>query len=97
MVKKIEVLSVAEKNDEATLKLELVSVQAKGGANPKAKLNLWRKSGEGFKWAASNWLKPGDSIAEKSGNVSYTDYAVDRIWKNIHDHLWHLKFSMALS
>lgn len=93
MVKKIEVLSVAEKNDEATLKLELVSVQAKGGANPKAKLNLWRKSGEGFKWAASNWLKPGDSIAEKSGNVSYTDYAVDRIWKNIHDHLWHLKFS----
>ncbi len=36
MVKKIEVLSVAEKNDEATLKLELIAVQAEGGANPKA-------------------------------------------------------------
>ena len=30
MVKKIEVLSVAEKNDEATLKLELIEVEAKG-------------------------------------------------------------------
>lgn len=93
MVKKIEVLSVAEKNDEATLKLELMSVEAKGGANPKAKLNLWRKTGEGFKLKESNWLKPGDNIAEKSGNVSYTDYTIERIWKDLHDKLWHLKFA----
>jgi type III restriction enzyme len=93
MVKKIEVLSVAEKNDEATLKLELIEVQAVGGANPKAKLNLWRKNGDGFKWKESNWLKSGDNIAEKSGNVSYTDYSIDRIWKSLHDKLWHLKFS----
>lgn len=39
MVKKIEVLSVAEKNDEATLKIELAGVQTNGGANPKATLN----------------------------------------------------------
>ncbi len=93
MVKKIEVLSVAEKNDEATLKLELIEVQAVGGANPKAKLNLWRKNGDGFKWKESNWLKSGDNIAEKSGNVSYADYSIDRIWKSLHDKLWHLKFS----
>jgi type III restriction enzyme len=93
MVKKIEVLSVAEKNDEATLKLELVSVQAVGGANPKAKLNLWRKNGDGFKWKESNWLKPGDNIAEKSDNVSYCDFTIERIWKSLHDKLWHLKFA----
>lgn len=93
MVKKIEVLSVAEKNDEATLKLELMTVEAKGGANPKAKLNLWRKNGDGFKLKESNWLKPGDNIADKSGNVSYADYTIERIWKDLHDKLWHLKFS----
>lgn len=93
MVKKIEVLSVAEKNDEATLKLELIEVEAKGIATPKAKLNLWRRNGDGFKWKESNWLKQGDNIAEKSGNVSYADYSIDRIWKSLHDKLWHLKFS----
>ena len=93
MVKKIEVLSVAEKNDEATLKLELIEVEAKGTETPKARLNLWRKNGDGFKWKESNWLKQGDNIAEKSGNVSYVDYSIDRIWKSLHDKLWHLKFS----
>ena len=93
MVKKIEVLSVAEKHDEATLKLELMAVEAKGGANPRARLNLWRKSGDGFKLKESNWLKPGDNIADKSGNISYADYAIDRIWKDLHDKLWRLKFT----
>ena len=96
MVKKIEVLSVAEKNDEATLKLELASVQATAGANPKAKLNLWRKSGEGFQLRTSNWLKPGASIAEASGNVSYSDYTIERISKNLTDKLWRVKFTNGI-
>ena len=44
MVKKIEVLSVAEKNDEATLKIEFATFQINGGSNPKAKLTVWRKN-----------------------------------------------------
>ncbi len=93
MVKKIEVLSVAERHDEATLKLELMAVETKGGENPRARLNLWRKSGDGFKLKESNWLKPGDDIADKSGNISYADYTIDRIWKDLHDKLWRLKFT----
>jgi type III restriction enzyme len=83
MVKKIEVLSVAEKNDEATLKIEFSNVQTNGGAKPKAKLNVWRKNGDGFKWKETNWLTDGDNIGEKSGNISYRDYTIERIWKGI--------------
>ena len=93
LVKKIEVLSVAEKNDEATLKIELTSVQTNGGSNPKAKLNLWRKNGDGFKWKETNWLKVGDALAEKSGNISYRDYTIERIWKSLLDGKFHLKFA----
>lgn len=96
MVKKIEVLSVAEKNDEATLKIELAGVQTNGGANPKAKLNVWRKNGDGFKWKETNWLKVGDSVAEKSGNISYRDYTIERIWKSLHDQRFHLKFTNGI-
>ncbi|MGA2544481.1 MAG: DEAD/DEAH box helicase family protein [Verrucomicrobiota bacterium] len=96
MVKKIEVLSVAEKNDEATLKIELVNVQTNGGSNPKAKLNVWRKNGDGFKWKETNWLKAGDNLADKSGNISYRDYTIERIWKSLHDRKFHLKFSNGI-
>lgn len=96
MVKKIEVLSVAEKNDEATFKIEFVNVQTKSGAQPKAKLNVWRKNGDGFKWKETNWLVPGDNLADKSGNISYRDYTVERIWKSLHDHKFHLKFTNGI-
>jgi len=96
MVKKIEVLSVAEKNDEATLKIELVNVQTNGGSSPKAKLNVWRKNGDGFKWKETNWLKAGDNLADKSGNISYRDYTIERIWKSLHDQKFHLKFSNGI-
>ena len=78
LVKKIEVLSVAEKNDEATLKIEFSKVQAKA-TGIKAKLTVWRVNGDGFKWKESNWLKVGDNIGDKSGNVSYRDYTIERI------------------
>lgn len=96
MVKKIEVLSVAEKNDEATLKIELGGVHTNGGANPKAKLNVWRKNDDGFKWKETNWLKKQDNIGEKSGNISYRDYTIERIWKSLHDQRFHLKFTIGI-
>ena len=91
LVKKIEVLSVAEKNDEATLKIEFSNVQ--NGKGIKAKLTVWRANGGGFKWKESNWLKVGDNLGDKSGNVSYRDYTIERIWKSLHDQKHHLKFS----
>ena len=93
MVKKIEVLSVAEKNDEATLKIEFAAVQTKAGTDPKAKLTVWRVNGDGFKWKETNWLKVGDNLGEKSANVSCRDYTIERIWKSLHDQKHHLKFT----
>ena len=95
MVKKIEVLSVAEKNDEATLKIEFSRVQA-NGAGLKAKLTVWRVNGDGFKWKETNWLKVGDNLADKSANVSYRDYTIERIWKSLHDQKHHLKFTNGI-
>jgi type III restriction enzyme len=94
MVKKIEVLSVAEKNDEATLKIEFSGVQ--NGAGIKAKLTVWRVNGDGFKWKQTNWLKKGDNLGDKSGNISYRDYTIEQIWKSLHDQKWHLKFSNGI-
>jgi type III restriction enzyme len=88
MVKKIEVLSVAEKNDEATLKIELTGVQAEVGKPPKAKLKLWHHTAQGFKFKDSKWLKPGDNLALVTGNVSYQDYSVERISKTLRGGQW---------
>ncbi len=98
MVKKIEVLSVAEKNDEATLKIELARVDAKAGQDPKAKLNLWRKNGDGFKWKETNWLKVGANLEEASENISYRGFVIDRIYggKLAADGKWHVKFSNGI-
>ncbi|PAW91611.1 MAG: hypothetical protein B9S33_00005, partial [Pedosphaera sp. Tous-C6FEB] len=95
MVKKIEVLSVAEKNDEATLKIEFSSVQTTG-TTVKAKLTVWRVNGDGFKWKETNWLKVGDNLGDKSANVSYRDYTIERIWKSLHDQKHHLKFTNGI-
>ncbi len=97
LVKKIEVLSVVEKNDEATLKIELADVRLGIGSSrnaaPKAKLKLWRKMASGkFEWRDSNWLKPGDNLADKSDNVSYRDYTIERIWKSLSDGQFRVKF-----
>jgi type III restriction enzyme len=96
MVKKIEVLSVAEKNDEATLKIEIADIQAQQGQNPKVKLNLWCNTAQGYKFKASHWLKIGDNLAEKSGNVSYADYTIDRIHKGLRDANWKVKFDNGI-
>lgn len=96
MVKKIEVLSVAEKNDEATLKIEIAEVQTAKGQNPKVKLNLWHGTAQGYKFKASRWLKPGDNLAEKCNNVSYIDYTIDRIHKGLRDANWKVRFDNGI-
>ena len=78
LVKKIEVLSVAEINDEATLKVELVEIQTGKGA-PKAKLKAWRQMASGFKYAETKWLKDGDSLEDATKNISYRDYKISQI------------------
>ncbi len=88
MVKRIEVLTVAEKNDEATLKIELVEIQAKAGQNPKAKLKLWHNTASGFKLKDSRWLKVGDKLAKVTNNISYQDYTIERISKGLRDKSW---------
>lgn len=97
LVKRIEVLSVVEKNDEATLKIELADVKLGTGkdksAAPQAKLKLWRKMATGkFEWRDTNWLKDGDNLADKSDNVSYRDFTIERIWKSLNDGQFHVKF-----
>lgn len=93
IVKKIEVLSVAEKNDEATLKIEFADVQTPRAGGPKVKLNLWRKYNEGFKWKSTNWLKVGANIEEASKNISYRGFIIDRIHRSLHDGKWHVRFT----
>lgn len=78
LVKKIEVLSVAEINDEATLKIELVEIQTGKGA-PKAKLKAWRQMATGFKFSETKWLKDGDSLEEATNNISYRDFKISHI------------------
>jgi len=78
LVKKIEVLSVAEINDEATLKIELVDVQTGRGA-PKAKLKAWRQMASGFKYAETKWLKDGESLEDATKNISYRDFKISHI------------------
>ena len=80
LVKEIEVLSVAEKNDEATLKLELVEIQT-GKGDPKAKLMAWCKTASGFKYKETRWLDAAKhrSLEDATGNVSYRGYVIENI------------------
>lgn len=78
LVKKIEVLSVAEINDEATLKIELVEIQTGKGA-PKAKFKAWRQMATGFKFSETKWLKDGDSLEAATNNISYRDFKISHI------------------
>lgn len=93
LVKKIEVLTVTEKNDEATLKLELAETQ-NGKGNPKAKIKAWvqAKSGK-IEFKNTKWLKVGDNIGEVTNNPSYLNYTVSRINKSLRTQKWSVSFS----
>lgn len=95
LVKKLEVLTVAESNDEATLKMELSSVQATNMAQPKVKLKLWKlKRSDGkFEFKDSSLLKKDDNLADRTGNESYRDYTISRIYKQMSDRKWRVEFT----
>lgn len=95
LVKKLEVLTVAESNDEATLKMELSSVQATNMAQPKVKLKLWKlKRSDGkFEFKDSSLLKKDDNLADRTGNESYRDYTISRIYKQMSDKKWRVEFT----
>lgn len=98
LVKKIEVLTVTEKNDEATLKIEISEVQ-ETKSEPKVKLKLWRynKTKENFAFKDSSLLKKGDNLADKSSNETYRDFTISRIYKRMSTHKWVVEFSNGTS
>lgn len=94
LVKKLEVLTVSESNDEATLKLEISQVQSTA-TQVKVKLKLWKlnKSKGRFEFKESGLLKKDDNLVDKSGNESYRDYTISRIYKSMTDRKWHVVFT----
>lgn len=92
LVKKIEVLTVTEKNDEATIKIELTETQY-GKGDPKAKLRAWKLKGGKFVFDTTNWLKVGDNLGEKTSNPSYLNYKITRINKSLKTGKWFIEFS----
>ncbi|MEI6122329.1 MAG: DEAD/DEAH box helicase family protein [Bacteroidota bacterium] len=92
LVKKIEVLTVTEKNDEATIKIELTSTQNGTGA-PKAKLKAWKLKAGKFVFEETGWLFEHDNLGEKTNNPSYLNYKIERINKSLKTQIWSIKFT----
>ncbi len=92
LVKKIEVLTVTEKNDEATLKLELS--ETKNGNNPiQAKIKAWHQSKNGkIEFKNTKWLKDGDNMGKVTNNPSYLKYTISRINKSLRTGKWSVSF-----
>ncbi|MFP5082127.1 DEAD/DEAH box helicase family protein [Pedobacter sp. JCM 36344] len=93
LVKKIEVLTVTEKNDEATLKLELSEIQ--NGKNPiRAKIKAWHQSTAGkIEFKTTSWLKDGDNLGLITNNPSYLKYQIERINKSLRTGKWSITFT----
>ena len=94
LVKKIEVLTVTEKNDEATLKIELSEIQT-GKGDPKVKLKAWHFNNTNGKIDLKNtaWLKVGDNLGDKTNNPSYLNYKISQINKSLKTGKWTVTFS----
>ena len=45
------------------------------------------------KFKESGLLKKDDNLADKSGNESYRDYTISRIYKSMTDRKWHVVFT----
>lgn len=83
-VKKIEVLTVAEKNDEASLKIELDKVDI-GKGDPKAVLKVWHSTASGFKFKTTRKLSVNARLDEVTGSEGYKDYIIEQIAKPIRE------------
>ncbi len=95
LVKKIEVLTVSEKNDEATLKIELAEINNKNG-KPKAILKAWKLKGGKYVFDLVKNLKDGDNLGEKTKNPSYNNYKIERINKSLKTGKWSIKFTNGI-
>jgi len=94
LVKKIEVLTVTEKNDEATLKIELSDIQF-GKGDPKVKLKAWHlnNSTNKIEFKVTAWLNQNDNLGIKTNNPSYLNYTISNINKSLKTGKWAVKFS----
>ena len=94
LVKKIEVLTVAEQNQEATLRVEFIEVKTyQDGKPPRAKLRLWYAKQDGSLAARkSPFLKVGDDLEQTTGNVGYRGYVIRRISKPLRESAYHCEF-----
>lgn len=96
LVKKIEVLSVAERNHEAALKLEVSNIRTfPDGRLPQAKLNAWiySESRNRYELKETPWLNAGDKLENITGNVSYKGFTIERIYKSLRDKKFKVAFS----
>ena len=82
LVKKIEVLTVSEKNDEASMKIELVKIDL-GKGDPKAVLKAWQQTASGFKFKNTKKLEKNTELYETTGNIIYKDYIIEQIARPI--------------
>ena len=82
LVKKIEVLTVSEKNDEASMKIELSKIEL-GEGEPKAVLKAWRQTAKNFKFKNTKKLHKNANLQDATGNVIYKDYIIEQIAKPI--------------
>lgn len=84
LVKKIEVLTVSEKNDEASMKIELIKIDL-GKGKPKAVLKAWHQTASGFKFKNTKKLDTDNNndVYKATGNIIYKDYIIEQIAKPI--------------
>jgi len=82
LVKKIEVLTVSEKNDEASMKIELAKIEL-GKGEPKAVLKVWHQTTNDFKFKNTKRLEKNAKLYELTNNIIYKDYTIEQIAKPI--------------
>ena len=94
ILKKIEVLTVAEQNQETMLRVELIEVKKyQGGQLPRARLRLWFAKQDGsFVSRVFRLLAVGDNLEKLTGNAAYRGYVICRIWKPLREHTYRCEF-----
>jgi type III restriction enzyme len=78
LVKKIEVLTVSEKNDEASMKIELTKIEF-SKYEPKAILKAWYQTTNGFKFKNTKKLDKNANLQDTTKNITYKDYVIEQI------------------
>ena len=75
-------LTVSEKNDEASMKIELFRIEV-GKGEPKAVLKAWHQTAGGFKFKNTKKLDKNADLQEVTGNIIYKGYILEQIAKPI--------------